>query len=483
MIPSYDPRSAVLFLMRSPAYVRNFESVLRALAARGHDTTVLFEEHKEGGDRGGLALIGRLCGEYGALRYEFLRPLPLGVRGHLRMTLKGGQDYLRYFDLPYHDATRLRSRALASLPAGLERALASTLRRWPGARRALTSAAGRVDGWLGDDRAVRHELERRRPGALIVTPMVQFRSRQSDWVRAARGLGIATMLCVHSWDNLTNKGLMHAQPERVAVWNDAQRRQAVELHGAAGDSVLVAGAWPYEHWFGWRVSRSRGQLCRQLELPEERAMILYVCSSRFIAEREQPVVTRWIRALRSSEDPRVATANVIVRPHPLNSDEWSDPSLGDLPGVAVFPLGGADPVDDSSRADYFDSIAHADAVVGINTSALIESAIVDRPTLALPAPELRSSQEELPHFRQLVGEQGMLEVSASIADHVAQLSQTLADPSEGAAQRQRFVETFIRPRGSSPSPTERVVAGVEELLDAPGAGGGVKAQPAATMQA
>lgn len=483
MIASSDPRRAVLFLMRSPAYVRNFESVLRALAARDHDTTVLFEERKEGGDRAGLALIGRLCGEYGALRYEFLRPLPLGVRGRLRMTLKGGQDYLRYFDLPYRDATRLRSRALVSLPAGVERALASTLRRWPGGRRALTSAARRLDGWLGEDRRVRYELERRRPGVLILTPMVQFRSRQSDWVRAARGLGIATMLCVHSWDNLTNKGLMHAQPDRIAVWNDAQRRQAIELHRAAGDSVLVTGAWPYEHWFGWRVSRSQAELCRQLGLPGKRAMILYVCSSRFIAERERPAVTRWIRALRSSDDPRVATANVIVRPHPLNSDEWSDPSLGDLPDVAVFPLGGADPVDDSSRADYFDSIAHADAVVGINTSALIEGAIVDRPTLALPAPEFRSSQEELPHFRQLVGERGMLKVSASMAEHVAQLSQTLADPSAGAALRRRFVETFIRPRGSSPSPTERVVAAVEELLDPPGAQGPAKTQPAASMHA
>lgn len=212
-------------------------------------------------------------------------------------------------------------------------------------------------------------------------------------------------------------------------------------------------------------------------------MILYVCSSRFIAERERAAVARWVRALRSCEDPRVATANVIVRPHPLNGDEWSNPSLGDLTGVAVFPPRGSDPVDDASRADYFDSIANADAVVGVNTSALIESAIVDRPALALPAPEFRSSQQELPHFRQLVGERGMLTVSESIAEHLAELSRALADASVGAAQRRRFVERFLWPRGSNPSPTERVIAAVEELLDQPGPREGVKAQPAATMQA
>ena len=179
--------------------------------------------------------------------------------------------------------------------------------------------------------------------------MVQFRSRQGDWVRAARALGIGTMLCVHSWDNLTNKGLMHAQPDRVVVWNEAQRSEAVDLHGAAPDSIVATGAWPYEHWRGWRASGSRAEFCGRLGLPAERAMILYVCSSRFIVERERSAVARWVRALRSAADERVARASIVVRPHPLNGDEWGAGSLGDLRGVAVFPPGGAEPVDDASQ--------------------------------------------------------------------------------------------------------------------------------------
>jgi hypothetical protein len=455
----------MLFLMRSPAYVRNFASVLRALGSRGYRTTVLFEQRKEGGDEAGLELMHQLCGEYDSLHYELLPPLPLSLRGRLRKALAAGQDYLRYFDQPYGDATKLRSRAVGRVPHGVERALAVPLRRLPSLRRALVSAARRVDGWLGDDPGVRRQLEARRPLVLIVTPLVQLRSRQSDWVRAARGLGIPTVLGVYSWDNLTNKGLMHAQPDRVLVWNEAQRRQAIELHGVAPDSIVVAGAWPYDHWFGWQASRSRAELCRELGLPGEQAMILYVCSSRFIAEREPPAVESWVRALRASEDPRVATANVIVRPHPLNGDDWVEPSLGDLPGVRVFPTNGADPVHDSSRSDYFDSIANADAVVGINTSALIESAIIGRPALALPGEEFRSSQDELPHFRELAGERGVVGVAASMAEHVVQLGVALSDGAAEAARRERFVETFIRPRGGSPSPSDRVVAAIEELLN------------------
>ena len=457
-------RDALLFLMRSPVYVRNFEPVLERLGSSGLCTTVLFEERKDAGDAAGLGLMRRLCGEHDSLAFEFLPPVRLGPRGQLRKALRAAQDYLRYFDEPYADAAKLRSRAAGRVPGRIERAIAATLGRWTGPRRGLTAAARILDLRLGEEPEVRRELEARRPCVLAVTPLVQLRSRQSDWVRAARGMGIRTMLCVHSWDNLTNKGVMHAQADRVVVWNEAQRREAIELHRVTPASVAVAGAWPYDHWFGWEPRRSRAELCRGLGLPDEAALLLYVCSSEFIAESERAAVLRWIRTLRSSGDPRLAGAGVIVRPHPLNADEWGEGSLADVPGVSVFPPRGADPVDDASRSDYFDSMAHADAVVGINTSALLEAVIVGRPALAVPDPQFVSSQHELPHFRLLAGEGGAVEAAPSMAEHVDQLAHALAAPSAGADARRRAIDELIRPHGDGPPPSARVVATIEELL-------------------
>ena len=158
-------RRIVLFVMQSPAYVRNFEPVLRALAARGDRTTVLFEGRKAGGDSAGLGLIDRLCAELDGLDYELAGPLPRGLRGQVRICLQAGQDYLRYFDPPYGDgANRLRARSVAFLPARVERALASMLRRWPRARRALSSLARRINDRLGEDRRVRERARAPPPG-------------------------------------------------------------------------------------------------------------------------------------------------------------------------------------------------------------------------------------------------------------------------------------------------------------------------------
>jgi hypothetical protein len=328
----------------------------------------------------------------------------------------------------------------------------------------LDRQARTLDQRLGEDPAIRAELERRRPRAVLVTPLVQFRCRQSDWVRSARALGIPTMLCMFSWDNLTNKGLMHTVPDRIAVWNATQREEAIALHGVDPGSVIVTGAWPYDHWFSWEPSRTREELFEQLGLPTDRAMILYACSSRFIAEREPEAVARWLAALRSSDDDRVARANVIVRPHPLNSRDWTSRSLNGAQGVAIFPSGGAEPTDDPSRSDYFDSMIHADAIVGINTSALLESAIVGRPALAFPAPEFHASQDELPHFRALVGGEGVLRPSGSMDEHLRQLAETLANGDGDGDARRRFVERFIVANGYGPTPRERLVNEIEGLL-------------------
>jgi hypothetical protein len=454
----------VLFLMRNPAYVRNFESVLSALCERGDPITVVFTERKPGGERAGLAIVNRLAQQHGNLQIEMLPALALGIRGRLRLSLRALRDYLRYFEPPYHDASRLRMRAIAPLPEAVDRYLASMLRRLPRTRRAVDRQARALERRLGEDPAIRGELERRRPRALLVTPLVQFRCRQSEWVRSARELGIPTMLCMHSWDNLTNKGLMHAVPDRIAVWNAAQRDEAIKLHGAPSGSVVVTGAWPYDHWFRWKASRTREELFEQLELPADRAMILYACSSRFIAEQEPEAVARWLAALRAAGDQRLAEASVIVRPHPLNGGDWTSGPLNGAEGVAVFPPGGADPADDSSRADYFDSMIHADAIVGINTSALLESAIVGRPALAFPAPEFHASQDELPHFRELVGGEGVLRSSRSMTEHLRQLADTLGEPNSGSEARRRFVGRFIVPNGSGKSPRERLVDEIEALL-------------------
>jgi hypothetical protein len=153
---------------------------------------------------------------------------------------------------------------------------------------------------------------------------------------------------------------------------------------------------------------------------------------------------------------------VLVRPHPQRLDEWQADERTALSRGGDAVLWGSNPIDPDSRADYFDSMYHAAAVVGLNTSALVEAAIVDRPVLTILLPEFRDSQEGTFHFHHLlqVGG-GFLTAARSLEEHVAQLNRCLhADtPSKNRA----FVEQFIRPRGVRVAATPVFADAVEEL--------------------
>jgi hypothetical protein len=288
-------------------------------------------------------------------------------------------------------------------------------------------------------------------------------------LRSARRLGIPSALLVHSWDNLTNKGLIHEAPDRVVVWNEAQRDEAVKLHGIPSEAVRVTGAQGFDHWFDAQPSTTREELARRVGLPADRPYLLYTCSSQFIAPDEVEFLREWLARVRAEE--RLAELGVLIRPHPQHTAQWEGIDFGD-PRVAVWPPpGGEMPAGAQARAGYYDSIHHSQAVVGINTSALIEAAIQRRPVLTVLTERYRGSQEGTLHFHYLADGDGdgdgggLLRVARDFPEHLDQLAATLDTDGAEEERARRFLERFVRPHGLEEPATARLVACVEELAD------------------
>ena len=116
-----------------------------------------------------------------------------------------------------------------------------------------------------------------------------------------------------------------------------------------------------------------------------------------------------------------------------------------------------------AQADYYDSLAHAAAVVGLNTSAFLEAAILGKPVLTLLAEEFRENQEGTLHFHYLLGDNGLLTVARDWTTHVRQVAAAVAAPEAGAARSRAFAARFLRPRGSAVPATAHWVTAVETL--------------------
>jgi hypothetical protein len=157
-------------------------------------------------------------------------------------------------------------------------------------------------------------------------------------------------------------------------------------------------------------------------------------------------------------------AGVLIRPHPQNAEQWRHADLSEYGPAVVWPPAGATPSDAESRADYFNSIVHSAAVIGINTTAEIESAIVGRSVLTILAPEFQETQEGTLHFEHLRrANGGLVRVGRTFSEHIEQLNEALRNPEVDNARCRRFVETFVRPYGIDAPSTPRVVEALERL--------------------
>jgi hypothetical protein len=450
----------ILFLGRRFLYFRNFDSVIRELAGRGHHIHLAAERDDI---EGRPAIIDELmrscptvtCGDAPSRADDDWR----WVADRLRL----GLDYLRYQHPSFDDAPKLRARARERTPGAFV-ALGDWLRsRARGMRRPIAALVRRLERAVPADPQIRRFIESRQPDVMLLTPLIDLGSSQIDYLRAARSLGVPTALAVWSWDHLSSKALIRDSPDRVLVWNDTQKREAIELHGVSPDRIVVTGAQCFDQWFGRSPTRDRETFCRHLGLPPERPFLLYVCSSLFLGSPpEAPFVLDWIRRIRTADDPALRDVPILVRPHPSRTREWEGVDVTDLGPVVVH---GNSPIDAASRAEYFDALYHSAVIAGINTSAFIEGGIVGRPVHTILLPAMHENQTGTLHFRYLLDtDGGLLEAARDWDDHLRRLAASLSHPSPGLRP---FVRAFVRPRGLDVAATPLFVEAVEELPRVP----------------
>src|SRR6266508_600619 len=385
----------ILFFADRPGGADRYMSLVSELSERGHEVHLAFQL-----SRGALSR----------------KPAPPGVTngfaperrafdGWLSVAwlVRAIGDLARYAHPRYEDApvlrARMRKKVLKRLkkpgefePIGrrvalrLARRLASTTDAKLSER--VIRASARLEAGIPTSRRIDRYIREWAPDVVLATPVVKAASTQVEFLKSARRLRIPAATCVASWDNLTNKGLLKFVPERVFVWNEVQRREATELHGIPAERVVVTGAQLFDPWFERRPSMTREEFVRRIGLDPGRPYVLYVCSNPAMTELpESGFVVEWVEALRASGDERLRGLGIAVRPHPNEAGQWREVDLGRFGNVAVWPREGALPVTDEARADFFDSLAHSGAVVGINTTAMIEAAIVGKSVLTVLAPE------------------------------------------------------------------------------------------------
>lgn len=423
-------------------YGKNIEPVLQVLLERGHQIVIgVVEQGEEQAWLDKLASPARKATVASA-------PRRLDRWAKTADQLRHVIDYLHFLGPSFDRIPYLRLRRRGELPVLAASLIRQHQLRYGMRRRLALWWLKRVDESLPPDPAIVKHLRDHRPDVLVVCPLLGPDTEQHEYVRAAKHLRIPTVYAVHSWDNLSSKGLIRLRPESIAVWNDIQSREAAELHHQPRRRIAVTGAYPFDEWFKTKPSLSRAEFLEQAGLPTDRPFILYLCSALYFAKDQPEVdfVRDWLTRLRASGDEHLRGAAVMIRPHPKRADQFIERNwLGDDKLTAIWPSRGEMPHSPERHQAFFNSLYHADAVVGLNTSAMIEAAIVGRQVHAILHERYQVSQQSTYHFGYLSDqEHGLLRLADCWETHFAQLGEALAG-TDGAKRVARFVDAFIRP--------------------------------------
>ena len=412
----------ILFVIKNSANLRTLAPVVAALDSRGHRIALVCKDVKS---RDSNEQLQRLVG--GSAGISIVEPPFARIPGwsDLAASLRKTIDLVRYYEPRYRDADKLRARAEQEAPPAARRVvrLAGLV---PGAPRALRRVLDAVERCLEPPPRLVSFLQKQAPDVLVITPLIGFGTQQADTVRAAQRLGIPVVFPVRSWDNLTNKGLMREAPDagaRLERPAGGRGRRAARGACRAGRGHRRRRLRPLV-----RLAAARGRVrssAREVGLDPDRPIVLYVCSSDFIAPDEVAFVRRWVAALRAQGGalPRRASSSARTR---SNARGWRELELDDR-GV-VWPRGGEEPLDDESRQNYFDSIYHAPPSSGSTRAPRSRRRSSAGPcTRSSPRSSARPRQGTL-HFHYLVGRGVRAPARGRTLDeHARQLEESVRD--------------------------------------------------------
>ena len=465
----------ILFHITLMTMLRHFEGVILALAERGHRVRVALPNR-----RPDLQPPPALAA-HPSISFVTAPAHRGDAWAHPIHELRTLRDYLRYLDGRYEHAPKLRTRALRKMVAAVtceheshiaahcphchERMVDDQLGRMlfpfrKEGRRNLAALFALMERTIPSDPAIEAFLQAEEADAVLVTPLINFGSYQADYVKSAQALGIPVGFPVFSWDNLSNKGLIHVVPDRVFVWNNRQRIEAVKMHGVPAERVVITGAPRFDEFFQMAPSQSREEFCAALGFDAAKPMVAYLCSSEFVAAREVDFVNSWLAELR--RDPALRECGILIRPHPREQKQWR--AFAAPPRVTV-----AFPRALNSDQTLFDALFHSTAVVGLNTSAELEAGIVGRPVFTILSADHADGQQGTIHFQYLLKERGgFVEVAPDFDAHRAQLAAAVRGEYDVSAIR-TFMERFVRPHGWTQPATPLLVSAIEELARSAGA--------------
>jgi hypothetical protein len=353
------------------------------------------------------------------------------------------------------------------LPETLRQSMADLRRGYPyvalaakGGNRLLRRAPRLKQWFLSREYAIFQEkaldtLLTAEPVDLLLLGTPGYMTQDIFLLHAAVQHGIPVVAAVLSWDNLSSKCLINPKPDRLLVWSEHMRHEAIDLQAMSADRIVVTGPPHYDIFANGHRFGSRSENLRHLGLDPERRLILYGTNHAAHFPDEIEVVkhvAQWVEG-----DMLGMPCHLWVRLHPqavtgpykVPTDPYR--SLASARVKVEFP-----PIRDSKlpwdlpKSDHEHLVRllrDADVVINTASTLAIDAAIFDRPVICIgydPAGDLPYDNSVRRYYDQTHNAHVVRAKAAQLATSPDDLRQKLTAylerPTLDREGRQRIVE-------------------------------------------
>ncbi len=446
----------VMLVLTTFAYLRYFESMVSDLAEAGHEIVIVTRIRNSVREFGLMDKLNPYISQ-GKVRIVE-ENLLLHIQN--RIAFRNLAGYANYFR-PRHPSYGMRNRFLTSntIPSAIKflfnaRPVLGLLKyKWA---RDLFKV---IESGIPPINVLKDMLTQMEPDVVIAAGFILLDCWDVEYIKAAKAMSIPTIVPILSWDNLLIKGTFTITPDIVLVWNKELAEEAMFVHDIPRENLQISGAPVFDYFFDLKPKLEKVSFQLSVGLPADAQYLLYLGSGVSIVANETENVIKIVAALQSN--PKLRNIYLLVRPHPYNAEAWKDFHADHIhvwPGELVMPI------TDAARLEFFHALYFSEAVVGVNTSAMLESAILDKPCVTILSTHGQSQLKEIGHFHHLL-EGDFLYAADNFEEAIGQVQIILEGGDTKSENRKNFVGEFIRPFGMDLRVGSHIVHLLEKVIE------------------
>ena len=222
---------------------------------------------------------------------------------------------------------------------------------------------------------------------LVIYPSNAYEAIGIDVVNISREQKIKSIFIIDNWDNISSKSILWAKPDRLLLWGEQTKHQAIKIQNFDPEKISCVGASRFDQYY----KKSKEKITSHFNFN-------YILFTGFSLPFNEAKLVKLIDDILSRNKDIFGDTKLVYRPHPNRQGRDTvkgiqlkntivDPQLEDW----YFNSMNKNIKSASPALDYYPSLLqNAEMIIASLTSMIIESLIFKKKTLIVAYKEARN---------------------------------------------------------------------------------------------